>query len=353
MSTARAHLPDPESPPTRDTGCEMEAVDCLSCGSSESETVVIAPDPITGRGGNFRVVRCLDCGLTYTNPRPTLASIGQFYPQDYGPHLAGTQRSGWLMRRRKAAIRAWLRCRFSFPPQPSSLLTRLHGSLAGLLNNRRRIRLLRFPFRKPGRMLDFGCGAGHFLEEMRDLGWQVEGLDISASCAAEVTDRTGIPVHHGSLPHDSIAENSFDAVTMWNALEHVHEPREIIRAARQALRPGGILVVGVPNIDSWGFRKFKHDWHCLELPRHLLHFDPDALRAMMQQEGMKVLSLEQIGRAGWLRKSVRLATRGGHTTIGKRLCGGKRISKCIARWSEMTGQANFIKIVVEKPADAL
>ena len=66
----------------------------------------------------------------------------------------------------------------------------------------------------------------------------------------------------------------------------------------------------------------------------------------MQQEGMKVLSLEHIGRAGWLRKSVRLATRGGRATFGKRLCRGKRVSKCIARWSELTGQANFIKIVV-------
>jgi len=179
----------------------------------------------------------------------------------------------------------------------------------------------------------------------------VEGLDISEPCAADVTDRTGITVHVGSLPHEVIDENSFDAITMWNALEHVHQPREIIRAARQALRPGGILVVGVPNIGSWGFRRFRHDWHCLELPRHLVHFEPDSLRAIMEREGLKVLSMEQIGRAGWLRKSVRLVTRDGRTSIGKRLCLGKRVSKSIARWSEMIGQANFIKIVAEKPDD--
>ncbi len=198
--------------------------------------------------------------------------------------------------------------------------------MAGLLSNRRKRRLLSLPYRAPGRLLDFGCGAGHFLEQMRDFGWQVEGLDISDLCAADVTTRTGIPVHVGSLPHTAVADNSFDAITMWNALEHVHQPRDIIRAARKALRPGGVLVIGVPNIDSWGFRKFQQDWHCLELPRHLAHFTPDSLRGIMQRENMNVLSLEQIGRAGWLRKSVRLATRDRGASIRQRLCGGKRLS---------------------------
>ena len=354
MSTAKAQVfePDPVDSNAADAGCELETVDCLSCGASDSDTVVIAPDPVTGLGGNFRVVRCRDCGLTYTNPRPTLASIGQFYPHDYAPHIAAEQHDGWLVRRRNAVIAAWLRCRFGFPPQPTSLLTRLSGSLAGLLSNRRKRRLLSLPYRAPGRLLDFGCGAGHFLEQMRDFGWQVEGLDISDPCAADVTKRTGIHVHVGSLPHTAIADNSFDAITMWNALEHVHQPREIIRAARKALRPGGVLVVGVPNIGSWGFSKFQQDWYCLKLPRHLLHFTPDSLRDIMQRENMNILSLEQIGRAGWLRKSVRLATRDRVASIQQRLCGGKRISKLISRWSELTGQANFIKIVVEKPTTA-
>jgi hypothetical protein len=144
MSTAKAQFPgpDPVDSNAPAAGCELETVDCLSCGAPDSDTVVIAPDPVTGLGGNFRVVRCRDCGLTYTNPRPTLASIGQFYPHDYAPHIAAVQHDGWLVRRRNAAIAAWLRCRFGFPPQPTSLLTRLSGSLAGLLSNRRKRRLV-------------------------------------------------------------------------------------------------------------------------------------------------------------------------------------------------------------------
>ena len=297
MSAAESGLPRPSSwePSQRETGCELEAVDCLSCGSSASTTVVIAPDPLTGLGGNFRVVRCLDCGLTFTNPRPTLSSIGQFYPQDYAPHFANPRRETWRVRRRHAATRDWLRCRFGFPPQPTGLMTRLHASLTRVFGNRRYRHLLSLPYREPGRLLDFGCGAGRFMEQMRDFGWQVEGVDISAACAANVTEQTGITVHVGSLPHEAIDDNSLDAITMWNALEHVHQPREIIRAARQALRPGGVLVVGVPNVGSWDFRKFNQDWYCLKLPRHLVHFDPKSLSSMMELEGMKVLSLEQIG----------------------------------------------------------
>ena len=64
---------------------------------------------------------------------------------------------------------------------------------------------------------------------------------------------------------------------MWSSLEHVHEPRLAVRAAREVLRPGGLLVVYVPNLGSWSFRTFGEHWFALDLPRHLTHFTPETL----------------------------------------------------------------------------
>src|SRR5262249_28240142 len=161
------------------------------------------PDYQGGTGLVFAVVQCDECGLCYTNPRPVGQSLAQFYPDDYRPHQ--THKRGFLKkpgfwdrrrnRRRKPPI-AW------------------HGQ---------------------GRLLDFGCGGGVFLAKMRSFGWRVTGIDNSAATVLRVRAQTGLPVLVGSLPHAELEPGSFDVVTMWQALEHVQDPRAVLREARQLL----------------------------------------------------------------------------------------------------------------------
>jgi len=327
---------------------ELEATDCLLCGGGDHETIIVASDPVTRQGGKFRVVRCRDCGLAFTNPRPTPASIGVFYPDSYGPYTGRSDdenaSSGW----RFALTRAVLRSDFGYPPQPAGFGTPAAALLARLLIRRSRQRQNWIPFRAPGRLLDFGCGAGDFLKRMRALGWTVEGMDMSEKVARDIHDSSGIRVHVGSLPHADIRPESFDAVTMWNSLEHVHHPREVVRAAGAALRPGGLLVVGVPNFDSWSFRHFREEWYALELPRHLTHFTPDSLGELLRQEGFEVLSHQQIARAGCLRKSARRAAASGYGPWWLRAARWKPWGLMAANWSELSGHADFMRVIAEK-----
>src|SRR5437870_2372269 len=83
----------------------------------------------------------------------------------------------------------------------------------------------------------------------RELGWQVTGMDFNGQVAAQVQQHFGFPVLTGSLPHRDVAAESFDVITMGAVLEHVHRPHEVIAAAVRALRPGGYLMVAVPNLD--------------------------------------------------------------------------------------------------------
>ena len=98
-----------------------------------------------------------------------------------------------------------------------------------------------------GRLLDVGCGVGHFLATARKRGWEVEGLDISHA-ASTVAERVyGFKVHVGTLEHASLPKEGFDVVALWDVIEHIRKPIENLKAANQILREGGILAIKTPN----------------------------------------------------------------------------------------------------------
>src|SRR5262249_55154007 len=131
---------------------EWEEPDCLLCGGHRWAPLLEAPDCTRdGTGLWFAVVQCHDCGLCFTNPRPSAASMAQFYPPSYPPH-------------RTAASRR--------PPKPWHI--RFPSPWRGPRKERRFLE-----WHGRGRLLDFGCGGGSFLERMHAKGWQVTGLDIS------------------------------------------------------------------------------------------------------------------------------------------------------------------------------
>src|SRR5262249_42694154 len=143
-------------------------------------------------------------------------------------------------------------------------------------------------------LLDFGCGSGVFLEMMQKEGWDVTGLDVSEKVAERVSDRLEAPVLYGTLPHPELKPASFDAITMWHALEHVHNPLCVLRAAKKLLAPGGQLHIAVPNIGSLAFHCFGQSWFGLELPRHLSHFSQITLRALLNRVGFWRVRIDQV-----------------------------------------------------------
>jgi 2-polyprenyl-3-methyl-5-hydroxy-6-metoxy-1,4-benzoquinol methylase len=322
----------------------MELVDCLLCGGVDHATVVIAPDHLTRLGGNFRVVRCRNCQLAYTNPRPAERARGLFYPPDYAPHQDPASDGKPLGAWRRKLEHAALRRRHGYPPPIADLRTAFRSMLARAVFRRKRDRQHWIPFRIPGRLLDFGCGADDFLPLMRDYGWQVEGLDLFPQVLDALRRKAGIRGHLGTLPHPDVRAGSYDAITMRHSLEHVPFPKEVLKAAAEALRTGGILVVGVPNLASWAFRHFKQNWTGLALPRHLTHFTPSTLCRMVEAAGFRVLSIEQIGRDGRIRKSARIATQAGQPNVLR----WKSLAGLVARWTELTGQADSLRLIAEK-----
>jgi SAM-dependent methyltransferase len=246
--------------------------------------------------------------MGYLNPRPNEDIIGQYYQNDYECYqYPPRRRAGWWRRIRGYIDRLVLAHCYNYPhPQLHWHQKILAAGLGSGLGWGRQS-LTTLPFQGRGDMLDFGCGSGWYAQRMREQGWCVTGMDFSPHAARQAAERYHLRVLVGSLPHPAVGPESFDLITMGCVLEHVHWPHQVIAAAARALRPGGALVIAVPNLASLGFRYFGPDWWPLELPRHLLHFSPATLRRLVTMHGLEIDEERTVARKSWMRRSFAIA----------------------------------------------
>jgi 2-polyprenyl-3-methyl-5-hydroxy-6-metoxy-1,4-benzoquinol methylase len=298
------------------TGVVWERTDCLLCGSGRAEHLVEAMDNAGGQAGQrIAIVRCQDCGLCFTNPRPSQATMAQFYPASYEPHRP----------RRLRPTRPWL-------PAFVARRSRQERHVA---------------WHGQGRLLDVGCGGGTFLQHMNRCGWQTTGLDVSTAAVDRIRTELGLHALSGTLPHAGLAAGSFDVVTMWHSLEHLHAPLDALREVYRLLVPGGRLLVEVPNIDGMPFLWFHDSWYGLDLPRHLTHFTPRTLTQMLAKAGFRVGRVQMVPRANWLRQSMRLMER---TRLWHRWITTGPVIKLTGWLGWLTGKAEVMRISAEKVA---
>jgi 2-polyprenyl-3-methyl-5-hydroxy-6-metoxy-1,4-benzoquinol methylase len=328
MDWAELARPDPEP----EAGIVWEESPCPLCGDPSPQPCFEAADnaptddvqSLAQRGYRFLVVRCPTCNLQFTNPRPDASCIERFYPADYKPH------------RRPAQISQATRPR---APLLERFLGRRCKERRGLL-----------PWEGTGRLLDFGCGAGSFLKRMADQGWHVVGLDANVGAVGQIQQELGLRALAGSLPHPQLEPGSFEVITMWHSLEHVHQPLEVLREAYRLLVPGGKLIVAAPNIDSWPFRHFGTAWFGLDLPRHLVHFTPTTLTLALQTAGLRLCEMRSLRHSDWLRSSAAIARKAGSRhPILDRILTWKPAAKLTARVAYMLGQSDCMLAVAERP----
>ena len=136
-----------------------------------------------------------------------------------------------------------------------------------------------------GRLLDIGAGRGRFVAAARAAGWSACGVEPSARGVEAARTVYGVELERASL---SEATGSFDAVTLWHVLEHVDDPGAALAHVSSLLLPGGVLLVGAPNLSSVQARVGGARWFHLDLPRHRTHFTPIGLRLLLERHGFTV-----------------------------------------------------------------
>lgn len=239
-------------------GLELEDRPCpLGCVRNDG-LVLSGQDRLHQIPGEFRVVRCRTCGLMRTNPRPTPATIGVYYPDDYGPY-AVTPAAGTAPARRARWWERW----FGFETR-------------------------RLPERNSsGRLLEIGCASGTFLREARDQGWDVKGIEFSESAAARARS-AGFEVQVSSLEGAAPFSERYDVVAAWMVIEHLHEPVAGLRRIGEWLTDEGYLVASVPVQTLRALRWFGDYSYDLQVPTHLYHFNFIVLKRLLAKAGFRV-----------------------------------------------------------------
>jgi SAM-dependent methyltransferase len=241
---------------------DTETVSCpLGC-PPDDEFVVSGRDRLHGVPGEFPVIRCRQCGLLRTSPRPTPAAIQRYYPANYGPYASTSVAAGPA-----TAVRS---------PRRSWLGGRLLAPRTNVI-----------PPLSPGRLLEIGCGAGGFLHRMAQEGWEVEGLELSPE-AGRAARELGFPVFIGSLSDAPDPAKPYDLIVGWMVLEHLHDPLQMLRKLWRWSAPGGWIALSVPDAGALEFRLFQDAWYALDVPRHLFHYTPKTAARVLRQSGWKL-----------------------------------------------------------------
>jgi 2-polyprenyl-3-methyl-5-hydroxy-6-metoxy-1,4-benzoquinol methylase len=218
---------------------------CVACGGERVREL---------HGYQFdHLVRCLQCGLTFASRRPSDVELDAHY-RAYGD---------------------W----------PDSEITRLRYRevLSGFEKHR-----------SCGRLLDVGCGAGYFLEEAADAGWEPHGSTVGAlsidMCRAKGLHVVGADEAWAAFPADH-----FDAATAFEVVEHLRDPTLEAALLARVLRPGGLLYCTTPNFDSLSRRLLGPQWRVIEYPEHLVYFTAATLVSWLERFGFRLMKLEVTG----------------------------------------------------------
>jgi len=259
------------SPGVLDTSAPVDAdaesdalerlIQCPMCRSQLLDLQLTARDTLHGLAGEWGVVRCRDCGLMHTSPRPTRRTMASYYPEEYKPHSENFVKatSGGARGIVKRLLSRVLDPREVVLPRPLS----------------------------PGTALEVGCGSGRFLVQLADRGWHVHGLEPSAAAVTRLRAHRDLPVTVGTIETTDFDPRSFDLIVASMVFEHLHDPLGDVMKLRSWLRPGGHLTGSVPNCASWEFRFFASEWYALQVPTHLFHYTPTTLTNLLERAGLR------------------------------------------------------------------
>jgi len=246
---------------------ELTAQSCPSCGGNDSAPCLQAPDRFHMRDITYQLVRCSDCSLVWLQDPPKPEQMSEHYGADYHK-LITTSGEVDLSQRWRSQRQQVLK----------------------MLNK--------------GALLDVGCSSGAFLRSLKDTAIDLYGIEISPEEARRAELGSGARVFAGEILNAKFSPGTFDIITCFHVLEHVHDVVRVLERLTEWLKPGGSLYILVPNIEAAEARIFGSHWYGLELPRHLYHFSPSSLSRLLRSVGLSEVVLRTLPDC-YVEKSIR------------------------------------------------
>lgn len=243
-----------------------ETVVCNQCGSAAHTVIAHGTDrEYASCDDDFTIAQCNGCSLIFLNPRPAVSELSTIYPETYHSYILDEAEGS-----------------------KGSFITRMRQK-AGI--NRFRPVLKHIENLPSVDLLDVGCGNGWMLNLFRAADpkrIRTHGVEISAP-VCDIARKQGHTVYCGRF-EDVTLDRQFDVINLTHVIEHVSDPRGVVKKAFQSLKPGGLLVLETPNIGAYEWRWFRSgDWGAYHIPRHWYFYDRGTLRTLGESEGFRMI----------------------------------------------------------------
>ena len=243
---------------------------CTVCGSRNSKSL-FNPERPPGP-----VVSCVNCGHVYVTPVIKHESI--IFD---GPVLGGQSHSMLFSDLINDIEHCW---------EKPLIHEKQNEYPASRLNYLDALKRIDQYIGDPGRVLDFGCGAGFFLGVCVDLGWGAYGLEPLPGHAVYARSNFGVQVVTDTLRNDTFEKNYFDLITAFQVFEHLPDPRVELEKLIQILKPGGLILIEVPNIDTWSVKLLRKR-HRHFVSDHLNFFSAHTLKLLFNNLCLETLEV--------------------------------------------------------------
>jgi 2-polyprenyl-3-methyl-5-hydroxy-6-metoxy-1,4-benzoquinol methylase len=232
---------------------------CPVCSSTSINPLLTIKDHSVSKE-EYVVWQCASCELRFTQDVPDADSIGQYYQsEDYISHT--NTEKGFINK-------LYQRVRNFTLEQKAGLIKK---------------------YTKPkGNLLDLGAGTGAFLATMKGKGWNITGVEPDEGARQQAKKLFDL---HLKTPNvlPQLPDASFDAITLWHVLEHVHQLHDYIEQLKRLLKGDGKIFIAVPNYTSVDAQQYGNYWAAYDVPRHLYHFAPRSIQKLMQLHELKVI----------------------------------------------------------------
>ncbi len=237
----------------------VEQVDCPVCGEEKFQQKFMKE--------GFSFVECLNCFVLYVNPCLKEEHVKQVYKhQSYSDIVQSLMGSSDQYRRER------------FGQERVQIINQYFTSTP----------------QRPLRLLDIGCATGFFLEVARQDGWEVYGVEPNPYMA-DFAQKEGLDVRNESIEETSFQSEFFDAITLFEIIEHVKRPMKILEKVFSLLRPGGMVFVYTPNFDCAERLILGNNAHFIWGSNHLVYFKTDTLQRAFERVGFTVTHWETQG----------------------------------------------------------
>lgn len=230
--------------------------ECPVCQNEKLENNMVCQD-YSVSGESFMIVKCNNCLTKITSPRPVQNVIENYYASDN--YISHTNKANNIINTLYKIVRKYT------IKQKVSLINK---------------------FSKKGKILDIGCGTGEFLKACLKNGWEITAIEPNENAWENSVINTNNNFYKDVLSLKN--KNTYDVITLWHVFEHLYNPNEIIKKLKSLIKDEGVIILAVPNYESYDAQHYKEFWAGYDVPRHLYHFSQSSIKTLIKQHNLKL-----------------------------------------------------------------